>query len=92
MICQRFSIKAVLEDAELLIFTSTILPIDYWRFQAKFYLWGVFKGKQPSCLAIDAVPFEEKEHIKTITWDAHCPISTLSNDCNGSCSTRAPHR
>ncbi|CAM8933741.1 unnamed protein product [Rhodiola kirilowii] len=34
--------------ADLLIFTSTELPLNNWRFQAKYYLWGVFRGKEAS--------------------------------------------
>ncbi|KAK7343722.1 hypothetical protein VNO77_12709 [Canavalia gladiata] len=40
------AIRFVAENAELLIFPSTALPIQHWRFQAKYYLWGVFRRKQ----------------------------------------------
>lgn len=48
MIDQDLAIKAIATNAELLVFTSTQLPMEYWRFQAKYYLWGVFRGKQAS--------------------------------------------
>ncbi|XP_038899416.1 uncharacterized protein LOC120086715 isoform X2 [Benincasa hispida] len=46
MMCQDLAMKAVLKNAELLVFTSSMLPMRYWRFQTKYYLWGVFRGKQ----------------------------------------------
>ncbi|XP_072981773.1 uncharacterized protein [Typha angustifolia] len=39
-------LKFVLEEAELLIFPSVILPKDSHRFQGQYYLWGVFKARQ----------------------------------------------
>ncbi|KAG6607655.1 hypothetical protein SDJN03_00997, partial [Cucurbita argyrosperma subsp. sororia] len=46
MMCKDLAMKAVLKNAELLVFTSSMLPMRYWRFQTKYYLWGVFRGKQ----------------------------------------------
>ncbi|KAE8646194.1 uncharacterized protein LOC101213907 isoform X2 [Cucumis sativus] len=46
MMSQDLAMKAVLKNAELLVFTSSMLPMRYWRFQTKYYLWGVFRGKQ----------------------------------------------
>ncbi|XLT95758.1 hypothetical protein HN873_017420 [Arachis hypogaea] len=40
------AMRAVLEHVELLVFPSTVLPIEYRRFKAKYYLWGVFKAKK----------------------------------------------
>ncbi|RAL48128.1 unnamed protein product [Cuscuta campestris] len=45
---EEFAMKTTLTNAELLVFTSKELPRQYWRFQGKYYLWGVFRGKQPS--------------------------------------------
>ncbi|KAK7279861.1 hypothetical protein RJT34_24920 [Clitoria ternatea] len=42
----ELAIRFVAKKAELLIFPSTVLPVQHWRFQAKYYLWGVFRGKQ----------------------------------------------
>lgn len=47
MMNDELAMRAILENAELLIFTSGELPLNYWRFQGKYYLWGVFRGKQP---------------------------------------------
>ncbi|XP_016204349.1 uncharacterized protein LOC107644909 isoform X2 [Arachis ipaensis] len=40
------AMRAVLEHVELLVFPSTVLPREYRRFKAKYYLWGVFKAKK----------------------------------------------
>ncbi|XP_061348817.1 uncharacterized protein LOC133294187 isoform X2 [Gastrolobium bilobum] len=41
-------IKAVVKNGELLVFPSTVLPMKQRRFQAKYYLWGLFREKQTS--------------------------------------------
>ncbi|KAH6782548.1 RING/FYVE/PHD zinc finger superfamily protein [Perilla frutescens var. hirtella] len=48
MIHEELAFRAIVQDAELLIFTSTELPLLYWTFRSKYYLWGVFRGNQPS--------------------------------------------
>ncbi|OVA10951.1 hypothetical protein BVC80_7757g2 [Macleaya cordata] len=48
MIDLDLALKAVFDNAELLIFPSDQLPKLYWRFRGKYYLWGVFKGKPVS--------------------------------------------
>ncbi|KAL8231744.1 hypothetical protein R6Q57_001522 [Mikania cordata] len=45
MIDEDLAMKATSKNAELLIFTSKVLPQANWRFQGNYYLWGVFKGK-----------------------------------------------
>ncbi|CAI8593772.1 unnamed protein product [Vicia faba] len=46
MISNDLAIRATVEEAELLIFSSTMLPSQYRRFQSKYYLWGMFRRKQ----------------------------------------------
>ncbi|KAK4390979.1 hypothetical protein Sango_2161200 [Sesamum angolense] len=46
MMHKELALKAVMPNSELLIFTSTELPLLYWTFQGKHYLWGVFRGRQ----------------------------------------------
>ncbi|CAI8593905.1 unnamed protein product [Vicia faba] len=46
MISNDLAIRVWVEKAELLIFSSTMLPSQYKRFQSKYYLWGIFKRKQ----------------------------------------------
>ncbi|XP_022773353.1 uncharacterized protein LOC111315694 [Durio zibethinus] len=48
MIGQDLGMRVVVQDVELLVFTSNTLPLHFWRFQEKFYLWGVFRAKQAS--------------------------------------------
>ncbi|KAL2324608.1 hypothetical protein Fmac_023666 [Flemingia macrophylla] len=55
MISFELAIRFVAKTAELLIFPSTMLPIHYWRFEAKYYLWGVFRSKRSSNKSNDAV-------------------------------------
>lgn len=43
---QDLALKAVLEHAELLIFTSLQLPLQNWRYRGKYYLWGLFGRKK----------------------------------------------
>ncbi|KAL5866197.1 hypothetical protein ACOSQ3_003711 [Xanthoceras sorbifolium] len=50
MISQDLAMRGLVKNAELLIFTSRVLPFYSWKFQAEFYLWGVFRGKQASRL------------------------------------------
>ncbi|KMT19481.1 hypothetical protein BVRB_1g011070 [Beta vulgaris subsp. vulgaris] len=33
-------------NVELLIFSSCELPLDNWRLQRKYYLWGLFRKKK----------------------------------------------
>ncbi|KAG6626044.1 hypothetical protein CIPAW_15G019400 [Carya illinoinensis] len=46
MIGQDLALRSLVQSAELLVFPSKILPVQYWRFQGKFYLWGVFREKK----------------------------------------------
>ncbi|XP_075485585.1 PHD finger-containing protein 1-like isoform X2 [Primulina tabacum] len=47
MMDKDLALKGVVQNAEILIFTSMVLPLMYWRFNKKYYLWGVFRVKQP---------------------------------------------
>lgn len=44
---KNLALKGVVQNAEILIFTSMVLPLMYRRFNNKHYLWGVFRVKQP---------------------------------------------
>ncbi|KAJ0232533.1 hypothetical protein HA466_0290280 [Hirschfeldia incana] len=37
------AIRCLLDDVELLLFTSYQLPLPLWKFKSKEYLWGVFR-------------------------------------------------
>ncbi|GMH01045.1 hypothetical protein Nepgr_002884 [Nepenthes gracilis] len=49
MMVHDLAMRCVVENAELLVFTSIELPLGFWRFQGNHYLWGVFRAKEPSC-------------------------------------------
>ncbi|KAK1299611.1 hypothetical protein QJS10_CPB13g01450 [Acorus calamus] len=40
------TLRVILDDAELLVFSSYVLPQQHQRFLGKFYLWGLFRRKQ----------------------------------------------
>ncbi|KAL7142040.1 hypothetical protein ABFS83_08G095700 [Erythranthe nasuta] len=42
------ALKATIDNAELLIFPSCELPIQNWRYNSKYFLWGVFRQKKRS--------------------------------------------
>ncbi|KAK2650867.1 hypothetical protein Ddye_018356 [Dipteronia dyeriana] len=58
MISQDLAMRGSVENAELLIFTSRILPLHLWTFTDRSYLWGVFRGKKASSLTNAVVPGE----------------------------------
>ncbi|XP_031284677.1 uncharacterized protein LOC116143372 isoform X3 [Pistacia vera] len=72
MVSHNLAMRSVLENAELLVFTSNVLPFQFWRFELKFYLWGVFRGKQAS--RVHATKFPH-----AITWYTQSPVSPLSH-------------
>ncbi|KAL6547287.1 hypothetical protein OROMI_023008 [Orobanche minor] len=43
MIRDDLALRVLQDDAELLIFASTMLPPKFWRLQGKLYMWGVFR-------------------------------------------------
>lgn len=80
MMCQDLAMKTVLKNAELLVFTSSVLPMRYWRFQTKYYLWGVFRAKRAAQPGKNVASEE-----RTFTESSPCiqspisPTSPLSN-------------
>lgn len=78
MMHKELAFKARVQDVELLIFTSTELPLRYWRFQGKYYLWGVFRKKQAAPLnSLSSSRVTEIPLMKRC--DNPSPISPLSN-------------
>ncbi|XP_062003409.1 PHD finger-containing protein 1-like [Rosa rugosa] len=45
MMQEDLAMRVDVENAELLVFTSSMLPKKYQRVKSKMYLWGVFKEK-----------------------------------------------
>ncbi|XVE55189.1 hypothetical protein DITRI_Ditri03aG0139600 [Diplodiscus trichospermus] len=78
MIGRDLGMKAIVQDVELLVYTSTVLPMHFWRFQGKFYLWGVFRAKQAS-RSTNLACREEKNPTGASAWDSRSPVSTLSD-------------
>ncbi|KAI7745651.1 hypothetical protein M8C21_023183 [Ambrosia artemisiifolia] len=90
MIEKDLAMKTSSKNAEMLIFTSRVLPQSFWRIRGKHYLWGVFKGKQkdapaanPSDNRVLSSTFgnevtSETETIKRMkTIESHSPQSPL---------------
>ncbi|KAL3641139.1 hypothetical protein CASFOL_016107 [Castilleja foliolosa] len=91
MMNNELALKATLQNAELLIFNSSELPLIYWKFQGKYYLWGVFRQKQSS--PSNSHPFrdeaKDKNPIKpngkdktSLTKTGHNGLSPRSTLCN----------
>ncbi|CAK9139495.1 unnamed protein product [Ilex paraguariensis] len=61
-------LKAVIDDLELLIFSSLELPQQHWRFRRKYYLWGVFKQTQCSLslVPIDTVAYRSSTEFVAV--------------------------
>ncbi|KAK1432549.1 hypothetical protein QVD17_09446 [Tagetes erecta] len=92
MIEGDLAMKATTTNAELLIFTSIVLPRSYWRFQGSYYLWGVFRRKKNDVPVSNhgdndvssANPASEvtseKETLKRMeSVESHSPQSPLCN-------------
>ncbi|XP_058108649.1 uncharacterized protein LOC131251743 isoform X2 [Magnolia sinica] len=43
---QDLALKIIADEADLLIFSSLLLPKESCRFCEKYYLWGIFKGRK----------------------------------------------
>ncbi|XP_016479602.1 PHD finger-containing protein 1-like isoform X1 [Nicotiana tabacum] len=103
MIGEQLALRAVVTNAELLVFTSTELPLLHWRFQSKHYLWGVFRAKQdssssqmvsngikPVMLQTPGNVLDVKDKlnlVKAKSWGAESPINPLSNSASLASST-----
>ncbi|KAI3491962.1 hypothetical protein L1887_43599 [Cichorium endivia] len=89
MIDEDLAMRAPAKNADLLIFTSRVLPRPFWRFQGKNYLWGVFRGKKnyPTVFnnseKSEKFPNEVTSNKETITklktFDSQSPQSPLCN-------------
>jgi len=86
MISQDLAMRSMVQNAELLVFASTVLPAQYRTFQSKFYLWGVFRRKQVSHVTNTFVPEVEKTRTNALTWDRRPSSTSLlsSSDSHGS--------
>ncbi|XP_076917829.1 uncharacterized protein LOC143578035 [Bidens hawaiensis] len=83
MIDEDLAMKTDSRNAELLIFTSKVLPQEYWRFQGNYYLWGVFRRKKNDVPVANhrkngnEVLTEEEPLKRAKTIECHSPQSPL---------------
>ncbi|XP_077230095.1 PHD finger-containing protein 1-like isoform X2 [Tasmannia lanceolata] len=54
---QDLALRSKIVGAELLIFSSLLLPQQYHKFQGKFYLWGVFRASKTPLSHSSGDPF-----------------------------------
>nr|XP_043621666.1 uncharacterized protein LOC122593336 [Erigeron canadensis] len=80
MMDDGLAMRTSTKNAELLIFTSIYLPPLFWRYQGKYYLWGVFKGKRNGHTSQDPSIDIKKMLTRVKTLDACSPRSPLSNN------------
>lgn len=66
MMDQELALKAIFKNAELLIFASNELPLSHWRFQGKYYLWGVFRGQQAPASKAEGLHEDNKEEAEKL--------------------------
>ncbi|KAM3290303.1 putative protein isoform X2 [Capsicum chacoense] len=78
LIDNDLAMNATIDNLELLIFSSCELPQQHWRLHRKYYLWGVFRHKSPSCSSIPtANVFAQTSSIQ------NAAISYLLNEVEG---------
>ncbi|KAL0343151.1 UNVERIFIED_CONTAM: hypothetical protein Sangu_1202500 [Sesamum angustifolium] len=71
------ALKTVIDNVELLIFSSRELPLQNWRRKSKYFLWGVFRKKQrPHSSTETAYP--NQQHSIT----EHFPLSEPTVEAN----------
>ncbi|KAK4393811.1 hypothetical protein Sango_1851900 [Sesamum angolense] len=71
------ALKTVIDNVELLIFSSRELPLQNWREKRKYFLWGVFRKKQrPHSSTETAYP--NQQHSIT----EHFPLSEPAVEAN----------
>ncbi|XP_057505253.1 uncharacterized protein LOC130788557 isoform X1 [Actinidia eriantha] len=75
MMQEELAMRATLRNAELLIFPSAELPLLYWKFLGKYYLWGVFRGKQASSIR------PADQHL--VVQNRNTELVAYSNSANG---------
>ncbi|XP_042475975.1 uncharacterized protein LOC122057774 isoform X2 [Macadamia integrifolia] len=84
IIDRDLTLKFVTDNAELLIFSSLHLPPLFHRFHGKYYLWGVFRGKQVSH------PPKPFDHLLIKESSIKCDMPSISAGNFGSQKGREP--
>ncbi|KAM0033970.1 putative chromatin regulator PHD family [Helianthus debilis subsp. tardiflorus] len=75
MIDKDLAMKASAKNAEMLIFTSKVLPQPFWRFQGNYYLWGVFRGKK------NDVPVANHSDNHVLSANSGNEVTSEKEDC-----------
>ncbi|KAL0449789.1 UNVERIFIED_CONTAM: hypothetical protein Slati_1535300 [Sesamum latifolium] len=71
------ALKTLIDNVELLIFSSRELPLQNWRYKSKYFLWGVFKHKQRSRSSTETTsPIQQHSSAK------HSPLSEPTVEAN----------
>ncbi|GFP97811.1 hypothetical protein PHJA_001925200 [Phtheirospermum japonicum] len=88
MMRNELALKATVQNAELLIFNSSELPLLYWKFQGKYYLWGVFRQKQSS--PSNSHPCWDEEKDKNPIKPNNTDKTSLAKTVRNGLSPRSP--
>ncbi|KAL3840086.1 hypothetical protein ACJIZ3_024677 [Penstemon smallii] len=92
MVREELALRTFVKNAELLVFPSDLLPLRYWKFQGKYYLWGVFRGKlapshtRDEQVMHEKIPNGNKVLVNMKNRYRHSPRSPLSSSssyCSG---------
>ncbi|CAN6325898.1 unnamed protein product [Urochloa humidicola] len=73
---EDLALCAVIDEAEMMIFPSVLLPERHQTFQAKHYLWAAFKAKQDQCnVSLEQEEDKEKQHVSSQLDEVQCEES-----------------
>ncbi|KAL6600298.1 hypothetical protein ACP70R_045098 [Stipagrostis hirtigluma subsp. patula] len=92
------ALQAVIDEAEMLIFPSSLLPKRYQTFQTKHYLWGVFKPREVEAannMALESATDEELKrrnvlrHTKRTAEATAVAAKAAAAEANGAAGSTA---
>ncbi|KAG9444351.1 hypothetical protein H6P81_015691 [Aristolochia fimbriata] len=83
-------LTAELDNAQLLLFSSFLLPKDYWRFCGKCYIWGVFRRRQHSSSIGRGYPKLTGNHDIGIEDTSHLHSGITVGGTDGTASVTFP--
>ncbi|KAK3129331.1 hypothetical protein QOZ80_6BG0477860 [Eleusine coracana subsp. coracana] len=69
------ALRVVIDEAEMLIFPSNLLPEQYQTFQSKHYLWGVFRPR-----VAEGKHGDESQHVDNTAEPATNATTSVPND------------
>ncbi|KAK9271803.1 hypothetical protein L1049_002167 [Liquidambar formosana] len=70
----NLALKALIDNVELLVFSSRELPEQHWRFRRKYYLWAVFRERQGS------IPLKPTDHLLVQNSSSECVTPSKFTD------------